>query len=49
MMQTFKQFLTQQDDSIDEDEAITLYNEYKADFKRKQVDEFFDSHKEEDW
>jgi hypothetical protein len=49
MMLTFKQFLAQQDDNIDEDDAITSYNEYKAEFKRKQVDEFFESHKEEDW
>ena len=49
MMLTFKQFLTQQDDNIDEDEAIASYNEYKADFKRKQVDEFFENHKDEDW
>lgn len=49
MMLTFKQFLSQQDDSIDEDDAIAGYNEYKAEFKRKQVDEFFDNHKDEDW
>lgn len=49
MMLTFKQFLAQQDDSIDEDDAISSYNDYKADFKRKQVDEFFENHKDEDW
>ena len=48
-MLSFKQFLTQQDDSIDEGEAIQLYQEYKSDFKRKQITDFFDEHKEEDW
>lgn len=48
-MMSFKQFLTQQDDSIGETEAIAVYNEYKAEFKRKQMEEFFEEHKEEDW
>ena len=48
-MLSFKQFLTQQDDSIDESQAIQLYQDYKSDFKRKQITEFFDEHKEEDW
>lgn len=48
-MLSFKQFLTQQDDSIDESKAIQLYQEYKTEFKRKQIIEFFDEHKEEDW
>lgn len=49
VMLTFKQFLAQQDDTIDEMDAISSYNEYKADFKRKQVEEFFEKHKDEDW
>lgn len=49
MMLTFKQFLAQQDDSIDEMKAIASYNDYKSEFKRKQVDEFFENHKDEDW
>ena len=48
-MLSFKQFLAQQDDSIDESQAIQLYQEYKIDFKRKQINDFFDEHKEEDW
>ena len=48
-MLSFKQFLTQQDDNIDESAAIAAYNEYKAEFKRKQMEEFFEEHKEEDW
>jgi hypothetical protein len=47
-MLSFKQFLAQQDDSIDEGQAIQLYQEYKSDFKRKQITDFFDEHKEED-
>lgn len=46
---TFKQFLSQQEDSIDEEDAIRKFNEYKSEFKRKQIVEFFDEHKEEDW
>ncbi len=46
---TFKQFLVQQDDSIDDKEAIRLYHEYKEDFKKKQLHQFFNDHKEEDW
>ena len=48
-MLSFKQFLAQQDDSIDETDAIQKYNEYKREFKQKQIMEFFDEHKEEDW
>lgn len=48
-MLSFKQFLAQQDDTIDEGQAIQLYQEYKSDFKRKQITDFFDEHKDEDW
>ena len=48
-MLTFKQFLTQQDDTIGEEDAIKKYNEYKLDFKRQQISEFFLAHKEEEW
>ncbi len=46
---SFKQFLQQQDDSISDDDAIKKYNEYKIEFKKKQINEFFLAHKEEDW
>ena len=49
MMLSFKQFLGMQDDSIDDKEAIQKYNEYKIEFRRKQISEFFEIHKEEDW
>ncbi|KAL1419139.1 hypothetical protein MTO96_005250 [Rhipicephalus appendiculatus] len=48
-MMTFKQFLGSQDDSIDDQEAVRKYNEYKMDFRRQQLNEFFVNHKEEEW
>nr|KAG5701269.1 hypothetical protein BaRGS_020631 [Batillaria attramentaria] len=48
-MLTFKLFLQQQDDTIGEEDAIKRYNEYKIDFKRQQISEFFLAHKEEEW
>ncbi|CAH1247279.1 SRRT [Branchiostoma lanceolatum] len=48
-MMTFKQFLGTQEDSIDDQEAIRKYNEYKVEFRRKQLEEFFIAHKEEEW
>lgn len=48
-MLTLKQFLATQDDSISDDVAITKYNEYKLEFKRGQMNEFFVSHKDEEW
>ena len=48
-MLTFKQFLTQQDDDIEQTDAISSYNEYKDEFKKKLMEEFFEEHKEEDW
>jgi len=48
-MLSFKQFLSQQDDGIDEEVAITSYNEYKNEFRGKQMKEFFEAHKEEEW
>uniref|UniRef100_A0A1E1XKC0 Serrate RNA effector molecule homolog n=1 Tax=Amblyomma sculptum TaxID=1581419 RepID=A0A1E1XKC0_AMBSC len=48
-MMTFKQFLSSQDDLIDDQEAVRKYNEYKMDFRRQQLNEFFVNHKEEEW
>lgn len=48
-MMSFKSFLTQQDDNISDDEAIKKYQEYKLDFKKQQINEFFLQHKEEEW
>lgn len=48
-MMTLKQFLVSQDDSISDSDAITKYNEYKLDFRRQQLNEFFVAHKDEEW
>lgn len=48
-MLTLKQFLATQDDSISDSDAITKYNEYKQDFRRQQLNEFFVTHKDEEW
>lgn len=48
-MMTLKQFLATQDDSISDQDAITKYNEYKVEFKRQQLNEFFVAHKDEEW
>ena len=49
IMLTFKQFMNNLDDSTDHIEATTKYNEYKVEFRRKQLTEFFNAHKEEEW
>jgi hypothetical protein len=46
---SFKAYLQTQDDNITDDEAIRKYNEYKLEFKRQQLNEFFVTHKEEEW
>jgi len=48
-MMSFKAFLTTQDDGISDEDAIKKYGEYKLEFKRQQLNEFFVTHKEEEW
>ena len=48
-MMSFKQFLSSQDDNITDEEAIKKFNEYKLDFKRQQIKEFFEQHRSEEW
>ena len=48
-MMSFKQFLSSQDDNITDEEAIKKFNEYKLDFKRQQIKEFFNQHLNEEW
>ena len=48
-MLTLKQFLNEQDDHIDEETLIKKYNEYKTEFRRTQIQEFFNRHKDEEW
>ena len=46
---TFKAFLSTQDDSITDEEAAQKYGEYKMEFRRQQLNEFFSFHKESEW
>jgi len=48
-MLTFKAFLSNQDDSITEEEAMIKYGQYKAEFRRQQLYEFFVAHKSDEW
>merc|ERR1712037_805592 len=48
-MMSFKAFLQTQDDQISDEEAIRKYAEYKLEFKRQQLNQFFVTHKEEEW
>jgi hypothetical protein len=46
---SFKNYLLDQDDNIDQEEAVKRYNDYKTDFKKTQIAEFFTAHKDEEW
>ncbi|XP_046384393.1 serrate RNA effector molecule homolog isoform X2 [Ischnura elegans] len=48
-MLSFKGYLATQDDNITDEDAIRKYNEYKMEFRRQQLNEFFVAHKEEEW
>ena len=48
-MMTFKQFLQRLDDEVAETDAVKRYNDYKLDFKKKQLQDFFDKHRDEEW
>lgn len=48
-MMTFKQFLSGLDDSVAETDAVSKYNDYKLNFKKDQIKEFFNKHKDEEW
>ncbi|CAF0849143.1 unnamed protein product [Adineta steineri] len=48
-LSSFKHFLQDQDDNIDQEEAVKRYNDYKTDFKKTQIGDFFTAHKDEDW
>merc|ERR1712111_35836 len=49
LMMSFKAFLATQDDTISDEDAIKKYADYKLEFKRQQLNEFFVSHKDEEW
>ena len=46
---SFKAFLAAHDDSISDEEAVKKYADYKLEFRRQQLNEFFTSHKDEEW
>ena len=46
---SFKDFVTQQEDDINEEEAVRRYQEYKVEFKRTQINDFFVMKKKEEW
>lgn len=48
-MMSFKMFLSQQEDTISDQDAVKKYNEYKEEFKKQQMNEFFLAHKDEEW
>lgn len=37
------------EDSVDETEAVKRYNQYKLDFRRQQLQDFFLQHKDQEW
>uniref|UniRef100_S4RZD4 Serrate RNA effector molecule homolog (Arabidopsis) n=1 Tax=Petromyzon marinus TaxID=7757 RepID=S4RZD4_PETMA len=49
IMKTFKEFLLSIAESVDETEAVRRYNNYKIEFRRQQLHEFFMAHKDEEW
>jgi len=48
LMMSFKAFLATQDDAISDEEALKKYADYKLEFKRQQLNEFFVNHKDEE-
>ncbi|KAK6014856.1 hypothetical protein OSTOST_19751, partial [Ostertagia ostertagi] len=48
-MLTFKKFLMTQEDDISDSAALAAYNEYKQEYKRRELQRFFDAHKTEEW
>ncbi|XP_031697905.1 serrate RNA effector molecule homolog [Anarrhichthys ocellatus] len=48
-MRTFKDFLLNMEDSVDETESVKRYNQYKLDFRRQQLQDFFLQHKDQEW
>ena len=49
MRMTFKAFLSTQADDITDEEAASKYTEYKLEFRRQQLNEFFSNHKDSEW
>lgn len=45
----FQEFLLNMEDNVDETESVKRYNQYKLDFRRQQLQDFFLQHKEQEW
>ena len=48
-MKSFKQFIASLDDDVDDDDAIAKYQEYKLEFRKTQISDYFMHHKDEEW
>ena len=48
-LMTMRQFVENADESVNDDNLLTKYNEYKTKHRRTAVVEFFNQHKEEEW
>ena len=48
-LMSFKQFMNDQDDSIDEIEAVSRYNEYKRNISAQFIASYFEEHKSDQW
>lgn len=48
-MMSFKAFMEQCEENISDEEAVRKYSQYKLEFKRLQINEFFINHMEEEW
>jgi len=46
---SLKQFIASQDENITDSEATKRYTEYRVEFRRQQITEFFNQHKDEEW
>ena len=46
---SFKAFLETQNDQITEEESLAMYRQYKTEYRRQRMLEFFEEHKEEEW
>lgn len=44
-----QEFLLNTDDNVDETESVRRYNQYKLDFRRQQLQDFFLQHKDQEW
>jgi len=42
-------FLLNMEDSVDETESVKRFNQYKLDFRRQQLQDFFLQHKDQEW